>query len=324
MSHRGHAPNRDRTALALGHELAPERRFLGRSEQRLRRRLLALFLLCSWLVCGALWSQTQSLTVSRKKVTPDPEQENRLPRPLRDLGWDQQMGAELPLDATFVDQDGKTVRLRDYFGERPVLIAPVYYECPMLCSLVLDGVVRGVKPLKFVPGEEFEILAVSFDARETPKSAERSLKTALARYGRDSEARAGWNFLTGDQQNITRLMSAIGFKYEWDQKNEQFAHAGGVVVATPTGQISRYFYGVDFATKDLRLGFVEASRNEIGNVVDQVLLFCYQYDPAIGEYSAMTLRMVRVAGVLTVLILGGWVFLMFRRERNRREHAPAV
>lgn len=270
------------------------------------------------LSAAGVYAQAQSLTVSRTKVTPDPEQEQRLPGPLRDLEWDQRMGEMLPLEARFVDQDGNAVTIGQFFGERPVLIAPVYFECPMLCSLVLDGVVRGVKPLKFVPGEEFDILAVSFDPREGPAAAERSRKTALARYGGSTEGGTGWHFLTGDQENIDLLMNAIGFKWEWDEKSGQFAHAGGIVIATPEGRLSRYYYGVDYASRDLRLGFVEASANKIGNAVDQVLLFCFQYDPVIGQYSALTLRLVRIAGVLTVLLLGGFVFIMVRRDRRRR------
>lgn len=265
----------------------------------------------------AVHAQVQSLAVSRTKVTPDPEQEQRLPGPLRDLEWDQRMGELLPLDTRFVDHSGAAVTLGDFFGERPVLIAPVYYECPMLCSLVLDGVVRGVKPLKFVPGEEFDIVAISFDPREGPDSADRSRKTALARYGGSTEGGTGWHFLTGDQESIDRVMNAIGFKWEWDEKTGQFAHAGGIVIATPEGRLSRYFYGVDYASRDLRLGFVEAAANKIGNVVDQVLLFCFQYDPVIGEYSALTLRLVRIAGVLTVLLLAGFVITMVRRDRRR-------
>ena len=298
-------------------------RFTTEASGSLRSRSTAIALV-GVLVAASLCAQTQSMTVSRTKVTPDPEQEARLPKPLRDLGWDQHMGAELPLDLEFVDQEGKTVQIGEYFGDKPVLIAPVYFNCPMLCSLVLDGVVRGLKPLKFGAGDEFEVLAVSFDAREDAADAERSRKTALARYGRVAEGGGGWNFLTGDESNIEQLMSAIGFKYEWEESTQQFAHAGGVVLATPDGKISRYFYGVDFASKDLRLGFVEASANKIGNVVDQVLLFCYQYDPAIGKYSALTLRLVRIGGTLTVLLLGGWIFLMFRRESRRAAEGSSV
>ena len=272
---------------------------------------------CTLATGGELWAQTQSLTVSRQKVTPDPTQEANLPRQLRDLGWEQQIGRRIPSELQFTRQDGSAVKLADLVGERPVVLAPVYYDCPMLCSLVLDGVVRGLKPLNFQSGQDFDVVAVSFDPGETPELAQRSLNTALARYGEDkSDDGSGWSFLTGDEANVSALMDSIGFRYRYDPQTDEYAHAGGVVLLTQDGTISRYFYGVDFAPKDLRLGLVEASENQLGSVVDQVLLFCYQYDPAIGKYSALSMNIIRVAGVLTVLLLGGFIFRMLRKERS--------
>jgi protein SCO1/2 len=265
-----------------------------------------------------LAAQTQSMTVSRQRITPDPLQESNLPADLRELGWDQKIGAPIPRDLEFVDQDGQTVRMADLLGERPVLFAPVYFECPMLCSLVLDGVVRGLKPLAFQPGTDFDIVAMSFDPGETPDMARLSRNTALARYGKEKAADGrGWRFLTGQPQAVEAMMDAVGFNYRYNEKTGEYAHAGGVVLLTPDGHISRYFYGVDFAPKDLRLGLVEASQNELGSVVDQVLLFCYQYDPEIGQYSALTLRIIQVAGVLTVLLLATFVIGMLMKERRQ-------
>lgn len=282
-----------------------------------RRILIATITLVSLCLAPTVaLAQSQKMAVSRNKVTPDPEQESRLPRELRDIGWDQNLGQAIPLDVEFVDQEGNVRQLGEFFGDSPVLLAPVYYDCPMLCSLVLDGVVRGLKPLKFVPGNEFDVVTVSFDPREDAELAKQSYNTTLARYGR-SDAGDGWHFLTGDQENIDRLMESIGFRYEFQEETGLWAHAGGVVLLTPDGKISRYFYGVDYAPKDLRLGLVEASENKVGNVVDQVLLFCYQYDPAIGKYSAATLNLVRLGGAITVLLLAVYIFRMVRSERRK-------
>ncbi|REJ84167.1 MAG: SCO family protein [Acidobacteria bacterium] len=270
---------------------------------------------------SAVAAQTQTMAVSRQKVTPDPLQESNLPRELRDLGWEQKIGAPVPQDLELVDHTGQTVRLGDLIGERPVLFAPVYYECPMLCSLVLDGVVRGLKPLAFQPGADFDVIALSFDPGESADMARVSRNTALARYGKDradgEDRAAGWHFLTGDQQSIRAMMDAVGFRYRYEEETDEYAHAGGVVLLTPEGRISRYFYGVDYAPKDLRLGLVEASQNQLGSVVDQVLLFCFQYDPEIGKYSVLTLRIIQAAGVLTVLLLAGFVIRMLWAERRQ-------
>jgi protein SCO1/2 len=198
-----------------------------------------------------------------------------------------------------------------------VLLAPVYYDCPMLCSLVLDGVVRALKPLRLLPGEDFEVLAVSFDARDTPEKASASRKTALDRYRRP-ESEPGWHFLVGDEREVARLMDAVGFRYRFDPESGEFAHAGAVILLTPDGRVARYFYGVEYPSKDLRLGLVEASEGRIGNIVDQVMLFCYRYDPQLGRYSATTMTVVRAFGVLTVLAIATFVTTMLLRERRRR------
>jgi protein SCO1/2 len=246
-----------------------------------------------------------------------------LPEAVRDLRFDQKLGQQVDLSLPFVDQDGLAVTLGDYFGERPVLLAPVYFECPMLCSLVLDGVVRGTQPLPFLPGRDFEIVALGFDPDETPENAATSRRAMLARYGR-AGTEAGWHFLTGDQPAIAQLMDEIGFRYEYDPQRDVYNHVGGVVLLTPEGQVSRYLLGVDFAPKDLRLGMVEASENKIGSLVDQVLLYCYQYDPETGKYSVVTMNVIRIAGLLTVLALTIFIVASLRWERSRRQRTVSV
>lgn len=269
----------------------------------------------------SLFGQMQSAAVSRLQT--NVAQDVRLPEALEDIGFEQRLGAQIPLDLEFEDHDGQRRPLSTYFADRPVLLAPVYYECPMLCSLVLDGVVRTLRPLSLDPGSDLQVLAVSFDPEETSKSARGSRDMALSRYRRDGTEQ-GWSFLVGDQESTEALMEAIGFKYRYDPETDLYAHAGGIVLLTPEGQVSRYFYGVDFAPKDVRLGLVEASDNKIGSVIDQVLLFCFQYDPAIGKYSAVAMNIVRLGGVLTVLFIGSFLALMWRRDRRHRSPVSDV
>lgn len=241
-----------------------------------------------------------------------------LPDAVKNLKFDQKPGQQVDLSLPFVDQDGKQVTFGDYFGDRPVLMAPVYYECPMLCSLVLDGVVKGIEPLPFEPGKDFELVAVSFDPDEGPDAATESRRSLMARYSRRQETADGWHFLTGKQEAITQLMDEIGFRYEYDPVRDVFNHVGGIVLLTPEGKVSRYLLGVDFAPKDLRLGLIEASQNKIGSVVDQVLLYCFQYDPTTGKYSVVTMNVIRIAGALTVLFLTIFIVASLRWERSRR------
>lgn len=267
-------------------------------------------------VCGALQAQSQALIApSRASLADGVEVE--LPPELADLRLEQKLGQRVPLDVKLRAHDGAEVELGGYFGDRPVLLAPVYYDCPMLCSLVLDGVVRSLKPLSLVPGKDFEVLAVSFDPRDTPSKAAASRTTALQRYRRP-EAEAGWHFLVGDEAEVARLMDAVGFRYRFDPQSGEYAHAGAVILLTPQGDVARYFYGVEFPPKDVRLGLVEASAGRIGSVIDQVMLFCYRYDPVLGRYSAVTLNVVRLGGVLTVLAIATFISVMLLRERRRK------
>jgi protein SCO1/2 len=250
----------------------------------------------------------------RADDAPPPVEDGR-PAPLREIGFDQRLGATLPLDTPLRDEAGRTVALRDFFRGRPVVLSLVYYDCPMLCTLSLNGLVSALGVLKMEPGRDFELVTVSFDARETPEQAQRRKKAYLERYKR-SGAEAGWHFLTGDRESIERLTRAVGFRYVWDAETSQFAHAAGIVVITPDGVISRYLYGIEYAPKDLRFALVESGKGRLGTVVDQFLLACYRYDPAHGRYGAYAMGMVRLGAIGTLLTVGGFIAVMLRRERR--------
>jgi protein SCO1/2 len=232
------------------------------------------------------------------------------------IAIEQRLNQHVPLDIPFVDETGRDVRLGDYFGKRPVILALVYYECPMLCTQVLNGLVTTLGVMNFEPGREFDVVAVSFNPREGPGLASQKKANYLERYGRPRTA-GGWHFLTGQESSIKRLTEAVGFKYEYDEEIKQYAHGAGIEVLTPHGAISKYFYGIEFSARDLRLGLIEASEERIGTAIDDVLLFCYHYDPATGKYGAAVLRLVRVAGVATVLAFLSFLTVSLRRERNR-------
>jgi len=238
------------------------------------------------------------------------------PPALAGVGIDQKIGNALPLDARFRNERGETVRLGDYFGDKPVLLVPAYYECPMLCGLVLNGVTSALRGLAFDVGDDFTVVTFSFDPRETPELARAKRETMLREYRR-AGAKTGWHFLTGDEADIRRLTDAIGFKYAFDPKANEYAHASGVVVATPDGTVARYFLGVEYAPRELRLALVEASERKLGSVVDQLMLFCFRYDPHTGRYSTVAMGAVRAGGVLTLLALAGFFAFNVRRDRAR-------
>jgi protein SCO1/2 len=237
------------------------------------------------------------------------------PAALREVAFDQRLGEAVPLDLTFRDETGRAVRLADLVHGRPVVLSLVYYDCPMLCTLTLNGLVSALSVLTFEPGKDFEVVTVSFEPKETPALAAAKKKVYLERYHRPGAAE-GWHFLTGDAANVGALTRAVGFRYAWDEETRQYAHPAGVVVLTPDGRIARYMYGVEYAPRDLRLALVEASERRIGNPVDAVLLYCYRYDPTRGRYAASVMRIVRLAGILTVVGLGTFVLLSLRRERT--------
>jgi protein SCO1/2 len=235
------------------------------------------------------------------------------PSILKNVGIEQHLGAQLPLDLKFRDETGRDVELADYFGKRPVVLSMVYYECPMLCGEVLNGEASVFSTLKFDIGKEYDVVTVSFNPAEGPDLARGKKRTYIERYGRNGAAE-GWHFLTGPQGSIAALTRAVGFNYAWDEQTKQFAHAAAIMVVEPNGKIAQYFYGVEYSPKDLRFGIVQASQGKVGNVVDQVLLYCYHYDPRTGKYGAIVSRVLKVAGAVTVLILGGFLIIMFRLE----------
>jgi protein SCO1/2 len=233
---------------------------------------------------------------------------------------EQRLNQQVPLDLVFRDEFGRSLPLSTYFsGNKPVLLALVYYNCPMLCTLILNGVESSLKAVSLDPGRDFEVVAVSFDPRDTPEIAARKKANYLQRYRRPNTAN-GWHFLTGSESSIKALTEAVGYQYKFDPATGQFAHASAIMILTPQGKLSRYFYGVEYAPRDVRLGLVEASQNKIGTPVDQVLLFCYHYDPGSGKYGAIAMNMVRLAGAAFVLICGVFLFVSWRHDwqRDRR------
>lgn len=248
----------------------------------------------------------------------DPQQ---MPGELKKVRFDQRLGAELPLDAAFVDEDGRSVVLGDYFGARPVVLTFVYYDCPMLCTLALNGLASSLGVVDLDVGREIEVVAVSFDPGEGPAEARAAKAAALARFGRPESA-SGWHFLTGGEDQIARLTEAAGFAYTYLPEDDEYAHTSGIVIATPQGEISKYFFGIEYPPKDVRLALVEASSSRIGTVVDQVLLYCFRFDPEQGKYTAATLRIVRLFGALTVLALALYLGTTWYRERRRRAQGP--
>lgn len=235
---------------------------------------------------------------------------------IRQVSFEQKLNEQIPLDLSFVDSTGQAVRLGDYLGQKPVILSLGYYECPMLCSLVRNGLFESLQTLDFTVGEEFNLVVVSIDPAETPEIAEMKRQASLVEYGR-SRAGDGWHFLVGQEEAIRSLAGAIGFHYAYDPKLDQYAHPSGIIILTPEGKIARYFYGIDYPARDLRLGLVEAANNQIGSPIDQLLLLCYHYDPVSGKYSLLIMNIIRLAGFLTVAVLGGFVYMLFRRDPNR-------
>lgn len=265
-----------------------------------------------------------SLSAQVGVIAPEPgDPTSAKPGLLRKIHIDQKLNGQVPLDLPFVDETGRDVRLGDYFGKRPVILALVYYECPMLCTQVLNGLVTALGVLNFEPGREFDVVAVSFNPKEGPGLASQKKAAYLERYGRPQTA-GGWHFLTGQEASIKALTDAVGFRYEYDDRIKQFAHGAAIEVLTPQGRISKYFYGIEYSARDIRLGLIEASDERIGTPIDDVLLFCYHYDPATGQYGAAVLRMVRVGGIATVLAFLSFLVVALRRERVARPAGPEI
>lgn len=239
-----------------------------------------------------------------------------MPGPLREVGYDQRIGAQVPLGAAFRDEAGRNVRLGDFFGKKPVILVLAYYHCPMLCDMVLQGVVSTLKPLTFDAGKEFDVVVASIDPDETPEMAAEQERDILARYGRAGGAE-GFHFLTGPQSSIDALTRAVGFRYVYDKERDEYAHPAGLVMLTPGGKVSRYLFGIDFPPRDVRLGLIESTRDRLGTPVDSLLLYCYHYNPTIGRYSTAVFNLLRLAAGATLIGLVTLVVVLRRRESRQ-------
>jgi protein SCO1/2 len=261
------------------------------------------------LTLSALLLATGAAHARPSSIVPD----NIMPGPLKAVHYNQRLGEQVPLDLPFRDDAGRPVKLGDYLGKRPAVLVLAYYRCPMLCDMVMQAAESGLKPLSLDPGKDFEVIVASIDPTDTPERAAMKKRDIVKRYGRPG-TEAGWHFLTGPAPSIERLANAVGFQYVYDKEKDQFAHAAGIVILTPAGKVSRYFFGIEYPPRDLRLGLVEASGNQIGGLVDQVLLYCFHYDPVIGRYSAFTLNLMRGAAALFAVGLALFITLLRRRE----------
>lgn len=241
---------------------------------------------------------------------------NRMPQVLTEVGLDQRLNQQLPLELPFKDEQGRDVKLGDYFGRKPVILTLVYYECPMLCTQVLNGLTSALGVLKFSVGQEFDIVTVSFDPGETPELARAKKAAYIERYKREGAAQ-GWHFLTGTPRSIDALTKAVGFRYAYNASVDQYAHVSGIMVLTPEGRLSRYFYGIEYAPRDLRLALIEAADHRIGSPVDQLFLYCFHYDPKSAKYSLAVMRLVRGAGLLTLAAVVVGIVVMRRRDGRR-------
>ncbi len=267
-----------------------------------RKTAMGLFVLASCLsLTSVIWAQPASAR----------------PPVLKDVGIDQLLNNQVPLDLEFRDESGRAVKLAEYFTDKPVVLSLVYYNCPRLCTQVLNGLLGALQTLPMTPGREFISLSVSFDPRETPGLAAAKKAEYLNRYNRPG-AEAGWHFLTGDEAAIRALTQAVGFRYVWDPVTKQYAHAGGIIILTPQGKVSRYFYGIEYAPRDLRFGVIDASAGKVGSLADQIILYCYMYDPERGTYGLVVMRLLRIFAVMTLAVLLA-LFLYLRRKEKQRE-----
>jgi protein SCO1 len=270
---------------------------------------------------AAIWMFVLTSTALAQIVTEPPAE--RLPPQLGNIGIEQRLNQQVPLDLQFRDESGASVRLRDYFQSgRPVVLSLVYYRCQILCSQVLSSLAGALRYVKFDAGRDFEVLTVSFDPAETPEMATEAKAKYLSIYGHPG-AVEGWHFLTGEQASIHALSDAVGFHYYWDKGTNQFAHATGIMLLTPDGRVSQYYYGARYFPSDLRLGLIQSSQNRIGTIADQIVLYCYHYDPRIGRYGAIVTRIIQLSGGFTVLVFGGILLFLFVTDPNRKNRKNA-
>ena len=284
------------------------------------KRVLAAAVCVAMTIAGAtsVFAQARNYPESYLRYAGDPTKESnpahQMPGVLKDVTFRQQLNEQLPLDAAFKDEAGRDVRLGDYFKTgKPVVLAFVYYQCTMLCTQVMNGISSALKALTFTPGQDFDVVLVSFDPRDTPQDATEKKAAHLKYWSKESTA-GGWHFLTGTEAEIRRTTQAAGFSYQWDARNNQFAHVSGVLVVTPDGRLSRYFYGIEYSPKELRLALVESGKGAIGSKIDELLLYCFHYDPESGRYGVVVMNLIRLGGVITVAVVVGFILLMRRRE----------
>ncbi len=266
-------------------------------------------------ICAAAFTNVSPANAQGSKSSV-PIQNGRQIIPSRDVGLDQKLNGQVPLNLAFKDETGKSIHLSDYFGKKPVIINMIFYRCPGVCTLELDGMAKAFNKLKYNAGEEFDIVTVSINPKEGPSLAADKKDTYLQIYKKPTAAQ-GWHFLTGDQDSIQQLAASIGYRYAYDLDKEQFAHPAGLVLVTPQGKISKYFYGSDYSPRDLTMGLIDASDSKIGTPVEKILLFCLHYDAATGKYSFVVIKLLQIAAVITFVTLGGFIWMMMRWEKNR-------
>ena len=279
---------------------------------------IALMLVLAGGISAQKSEHYNSPLYSPKYYDPSQTTSNGLPDALQKTGIEQKLGEQLPLDTEFKDENGRAVKLGEFFNKgRPVVLAFVYYECPMLCNEVLNGLTGTLKGISFDAGKEFDVVAISFDARENdkPDLAKNKKESYMARYGRPGTEK-GWHLLTGTQASIEAVTKAAGFGFQWDEKSNQFAHAGGIMVVTPEGKMSRYFYGIDYSPKDVKFGVMESAENKVGNAAEKLLLYCFHYDPSTGKYGLAILSVIRLGAVATLLGMGAMGFVFWRRNKR--------
>jgi protein SCO1 len=278
------------------------------------------FAAASLLATAALAQPGQPAPMQPSYSLQDSSLKPVLPGSLAGVGIDQRLDAQVPLSTVLRDEAGREVTLSTFFHPgKPVLLAPVYYRCPMLCTQILSGMVSALKVVSLDPAKDFEVIAISFDPKDTPEIAAAKKENYLRRYRRPGTAN-GWHFLTGDEANVRGLTDAIGFHYKYDPKTDQYAHASAIMILTPEGRVSKYFYGVEYSPRDIRLGLVEASNNKIGTPADEILLFCFHYDPATGKYGAVAMNLLRITAAAFLLVGGMAIVIALRRDsRGRRQ-----
>lgn len=284
--------------------------------KRLRSFAVPWFLASGWFATAQPRNCATILLALFAAVTATADNSATPPQLPGKVGITQKLDAQVPLDTMFRDERGHVVRLGELFRGKPVILSFMYYRCPMLCSMVMEGVTSALTELKFDIGKEFDVVTISFDPRDTPQLASEKKEKYVKRYGRAGAA-DGWHFLTSHESAIRRVTSAVGFEYAYDIQSDQFAHGTALIILTPQGRVSRYFYGFEYKPRDLRLGLVEASANKIGTATDQLLLLCFHYDPATGKYSRTAMNFVRAGGVATVVTLVSFIVVMIRRERRQ-------